>query len=71
MTASIHTEWNLELWRSALQNNSDFMNKIEANNLILVLRHVSLEREVIATEYYFERRTYFWRNLGYFLGNNF
>ena len=40
------------------------MNKIEANDLILVLRHVSLEREFIATEYYFERRTYFDETLG-------
>ena len=35
--------------RSALQGNSDFMNKIEANDLILVLRHVLLVANVIAT----------------------
>ena len=33
--------------RSALQGNSDFMNKIEANDLILVLRHVLLKIKAI------------------------
>ena len=33
--------------RSALQGNSDFINKIEANDLILFSRHVSLEIKLI------------------------
>lgn len=47
-----------------MQGNSDFTNKIKAINLILVLHHVSLERKVIATEYYLERRTLFDKTFG-------
>ena len=50
--------------RSAQQGNSDLMNKIESSDLILVLHHVLLERKVIATEYYLERRTSFDETLG-------
>ena len=32
--------------QSTLQGNSDFMNKIEANDLILVSSHVSLEIKI-------------------------
>ena len=49
---------------SAQQGNSDLINKIESSDLILVLHSVTLERKVIATEYYFERRTSFDETLG-------
>ena len=40
--------------RSALKSNSDFMNKIEVNNLIQLWSLTSLEMKVTADKDYFE-----------------